>query len=110
MQSDGPHLDAEVAVRHGGAVLALRGDLDTATAARFEALLAGLARVPGVRRIEIDSRCVEFVDSAGIHALMRSRTAAWRFGVEWFLGPTSPALRRVLGLAGIDALHDASMN
>jgi anti-anti-sigma factor len=108
--SEGSQLDAEVAVRHGGAVLALRGDLDQATAARFEALLDGLVRVPGVCRVEIDARRVEFVDSAGIDAMMRSRTTAWRFGVEWFLGPTSPAVCRMLDLAGIDALHDASMN
>ena len=103
-------LDAEITLRRGCGVLAVIGDLDQATAARYEALVAGIVRVPGVERVELDCRALEFVDAAGLHALLRSRVVAWSAGVEWFVGPTSTALRRVLDLVGVGSLHDASMN
>jgi anti-anti-sigma regulatory factor len=67
-------------------------------------------RVPGVGRVDIDGGRLDFVDSAGVHALLRSRASAWHAGVQWFLGPRSTALRRVLDLTRIGSLHDSSMN
>ena len=91
-------------------MIAVSGDLDLHTAARYEALVVGIVRVPGVGRIEVDGGRLAFVDSAGLHALLRSRAAAWNAGVQWYVGPTSSALARVLDLVGVRGLHDACMN
>ncbi len=110
MPISGEQIDVQVVVRCGCAVVTLRGDLDAATGLQFEAVVAGIVRVPGVARLEVDGRQLQFVDSSGVYALLRARADALAAGVACFLGPASPALRRILDLTGVGTLHDASMN
>ena len=68
-------------------------------------------RCPGVGRIEIDGRGIDFVDSTGLGALLMSRTDAQLAGVSWFIGPASVSLRRMLDLAGLGGmLADPAVN
>lgn len=101
----------EVALRDGGAVVSVGGELDVATVGRYRAVVAAIIEVPGVARIEIDGRRIDFVDSVGLGGLLISRTDAELAGVSWFIGPSSASLRRLLGLAGLGGvLADPAVN
>ena len=81
MPVSGEQIDVEVVVRCGCAVVTLSGDLDAATGLQFEAVVAGIVRVPGVARLEVDGRELQFVDSSGVYALLRARADALAAGV-----------------------------
>ena len=62
--------------RDGGtAVLALTGELDIATAGTVEAAVER-ARGAGLRRLVLDLRELEFLDSTGIQAILRADLAS----------------------------------
>jgi anti-anti-sigma factor len=71
------------------------GELDLSTAPELD---RALSAADG--DIVIDLRGVEFIDSSGIHALLRACRARPRLRVE---NPT-PAARRVLDLVGVTKL------
>jgi anti-anti-sigma factor len=84
------------------ATLILGGEFDMTGRERFrafvnEALAAG-------RSITIDASGLEFVDSAGLQALLRAREAAGEAGVAFRVSEVSPAYRRVVELAGVEGL------
>jgi anti-anti-sigma factor len=100
-----------VSITDGTAVVAMAGELDLATATRVRAVVAATTQIPGVGRIEVDGQALDFVDSAGLSALLHSRADAHDAGLLWFVGAMSPALKRMLELTGVGAtLADAGMN
>lgn len=104
-------LMVEVAVRDGNAIMAIGGELDVATVGRYRAVVAAIVEVPGVARIQIDGRRIDFVDAVGLGGLLTSRIDAELVGVSWFIGPASVSLRRLLDLAGLrGVLADPAVN
>jgi anti-sigma B factor antagonist len=79
----------------GRARLALTGELDLAEVPTLEAAIPNLA--PG-EVLVVDLRDLTFIDSSGIHVLMRLDTAARDDGWVLVLVRGRPAVQRVLDL------------
>jgi anti-sigma B factor antagonist len=96
-----------VSVRRGGPsagpgeslIVAIRGELDIATAprlaARFDEFLSD-----GLRRIVIDVSKLTFVDVLGLRTLAALRAQAEQRMVAVRLSGVSPQLRRLMGIIG----------
>jgi stage II sporulation protein AA (anti-sigma F factor antagonist) len=82
-------------------VLTLEGDLDLATASRIDAF-AALAASSGKGTVLFDVSAVTFIDSQGLHALLRARQAVQAAGGVVRLRSPSPSVELLLHLAGVD--------
>jgi len=80
-------------------VCVVRGELDEASGAELERLLA--AR-PDVTVVDLGE--VAFVDSAGLRTLLVARQRLAADGVELVVRRSSGAVRRVMRLAGVSHL------
>jgi len=80
------------------AILAFEGDLDLATISDFEAAVAGVAG----SALVVDLGDVRFIDSSGIHAVVRASIAAAERSLRLALvvAPGS-AVSRVLEISGL---------
>lgn len=89
-------------IANGVANVAISGDLDLSNAARLDAVLREVERVEDVKRIWLDMRGLEFIDRTGVSvmcdAIDRARRDSDRLSLT---GTPSPAVRRLLELAGI---------
>jgi anti-sigma B factor antagonist len=84
------------------ATLILGGEFDMTGRERFRSFVSEAAAAG--RSITIDASGLEFVDSAGLQALLRARELADEAGVAFRVSEVSPALRRVVELAGVEGL------
>lgn len=88
------------------ALLLLTGELDVSTVELLDAvvgpLLAGTD--PAVRQVLVDCAELSFVDVAGLGALLAARQTLRQRSGALLLRSASPALRRVLSLAGLEGL------
>jgi anti-sigma B factor antagonist len=82
--------------------LVARGELDLHTAPVLQDALRAAA-TPGTERIVVDCQGVEFVDSAGLRALLVARNELAASGVRVVLAEPSPALERVLEMTNLRA-------
>lgn len=80
------------------------GDLDGLAADTFDRELRRLAL--GGRRLVIDLRRVDFLDSSGLRALLALRNQAKRNHHDLTLIPGPPAVRRVFRLTATTGLFD----
>jgi anti-sigma B factor antagonist len=104
MVSDGPFgLDIAIELWNDTPVIRLAGDLDIATSPRLIAAVRELV-ANGHGQIELDCSQIEFVDSAGVRALIVSRNETSRRGIRFDLMATSRAMSRVLDMTGLSAL------
>ena len=93
------------------ASLAIVGEVDVASIDRLRAVAGMITDVPGIQHLVLDARCIGFVDSAGLRGLLLTRADAELAGVTWCVATPSPALRRLLELAGIsELLTDPDVN
>jgi anti-sigma B factor antagonist len=80
-------------------MLSVRGELDLATAPVVE---GELQRVEAEHEVvAIDLRQVDFIDSSGLHVLIKARERAAGSGRRLVLLQGSPQVRRVLSLTGL---------
>ncbi|HEY7075988.1 MAG TPA: STAS domain-containing protein [Solirubrobacteraceae bacterium] len=98
-----PVIDVRNAAVAGAAGVAVRGDVDAATAPRLSDALDDAVRVT-TGPFVLDLSGVEFLDSSGINALLRVRSLLGRADRPLVLVCPPGAPRRVLELAGIDDL------
>jgi len=82
--------------RGGQFVVALRGELDVADVASVVTALTGLAGRE--RQVIVDLEGLEFIDSSGLYALVRSREHVRRAGGELVLAAPQQQVLRVLAL------------
>ena len=101
----GQYLTALVDTRSGVARVALRGELDMATAPALEHHLEPFAN-DGVSAILLDLRELTFIDSSGLHALVRASERARVNGHRLILIGTRPSARRLFELTGTEHLLD----
>lgn len=101
----GPHLTVRIETRHDMASLALHGELDIATVPIVEDRLAHVEGV-GVAVIMLDLRELTFIDSTGLHALLRARDRATSNGHRLVLVDASQSTRRLLELTRTEFLLD----
>jgi anti-sigma B factor antagonist len=74
----------------------LSGDLDMAAAFNVESKLERLLETPDASRLVLDLEGVEFLDSAGLGAMLSVREHAKRHGIDFEITRMSGAVRRVL--------------
>jgi len=93
----------ETVARHDGESLhlALAGELDMAASFKLEAQVEHLLAGHGVRRLVLDLADLNFVDSAGLGALLAIRDRARGLGIEMVLRNPSDPVRRILDLSGM---------
>jgi anti-sigma B factor antagonist len=99
-------MDLSIREGDGQAVVALRGELDVADAARVAAALAGIAARERV--VIVDLAGLEFIDSSGMAALVLARVQARRAGGDLLLAaPQDRVLRvfAVIRLAEVFCVH-----
>jgi anti-anti-sigma factor len=61
-------------------------------------------REAGCRAVRLDLRGLKFIDSSGLHLILRYGQEAKRDGVSLEVVPGVPAVQRVFELAGVTAL------
>lgn len=81
--------------------LVLKGELDIDSSRAFnDALERELAA--GAREMILDLEGVDFIDSIGLHTLLRGRTLAAKRHCGYYLGPKLPSrVQRMLTVAGV---------
>src|SRR3954452_2121975 len=99
----GGSFDIVAAVDERAARVVVTGDLDVVSAPRLIAMLHDLAQPP-MRRIDVDCDGVQFLDSAGVRALIVGKTEAARQGVDLAVIRPSRAVNRVLEMTGLTPL------
>jgi anti-anti-sigma factor len=77
----------------------LHGELDIATAPELIAMLTRLRRLG--RAVALDLAEVTFIDSTGLTALIDAHRDAESEGRQFSVRRASPAVRRVVELAGV---------
>lgn len=93
----------EVVIAEQRALVRPAGELDLATVPTLEAHLERLASA-GQREIVVDLGELTFIDSSGLHLLMKWSKTATDEGFAFFLIPGRPAVQRVFSLAGVEHL------
>ena len=86
--------------RGDAAVVVPTGELDYGSAPALEASLAR-AFADAARRVVLDLRELEFIDSGGLHALLVARRQAEAAGKAFSLVAGHHGLRRTLEIAGV---------
>jgi len=82
-----------------GVVLAVRGEIDVAVAARFGQELSALGEATRGKVI-VDLSAVGFIDSSGIRELLNAQRRLQSTGAELVLLAPSAPCRRVLEVSG----------
>lgn len=101
------HFEVMSAVGGPEAVVTVSGDLDLATVPRLDTELAGvLAGDPGVERVVVDLSGVDFVDSSGLTALIKSNRRAKEDGLAFVLRSPSDRVMRTLKLTQLETVLD----
>jgi anti-sigma B factor antagonist len=90
----------QVSRDEGQAVVSPRGELDMATVGAVEQELKQL-RETGIARIVLDLGGLTFMDSSGLHLVVRWTSAASRDGFEFELEPGPPVVQRIFELAAL---------
>lgn len=105
MDGTSPDEVVEVSSRRAGAgaVIEVTGELDLHGADRFGAVAAEVLAEP-VECVDVDARRVTFIDSAGIRAILLARAEAQTSGARFTLSGTTPAVRRIIEIAGAEAI------
>lgn len=100
-----PAFTAQIESRNGVARVALRGELDTATAPLLEESLAPLES-NGFTSIMLDLRDLKFLGSSGLRVLLAASERAETNGHRLLLVGATPGARRLFELTGTQFLID----
>jgi anti-sigma B factor antagonist len=92
-----------------GGVLQVRlaGDFDMSVATELSDALVRAARAPGVRRVLVDLRQTDFLDSHGIAGLLAGYEAAGRAGRGFGVTNARGVVRQVLEITGLTEVFGA---
>jgi anti-sigma B factor antagonist len=93
----------------GHEVIVVVGEVDLATARHITAIAnpgSDSAQPHGGAAVRFDLSGVTFLDSTGLGALLQVRNVALADGREFLVVAQSPAVERVLSLAGLASLFD----
>ena len=93
-----PGFTVSVAPAHGRQLLAVRGELDMATAPRLRDAFAGLHGDD----VDLDGSELSFIDSTGLSVLLAANRRWREDGRSLRLVNPSRPLRRLLEIAGVD--------
>jgi anti-sigma B factor antagonist len=82
------------------------GNLDMAAALQLETRVDAVLAAGDVRAVQLDLAQVEFVDSAGLGALLAVRDRANQLGIDLAITRVSDRVRRILDLTGLGDIAD----
>ena len=102
----GQELTIRIDARNGVTRIALSGELDMATVPTLGDRLTAVER-DGARAILLDLRDLRFLDSTGLHALVRAHERSKTNGHRLLLVGVSPVTRRLCEITGTEFLLDA---
>jgi anti-anti-sigma factor len=91
----------QVSRQEGLAIVSPRGELDMATVGALEQELKQLRRT-GVDAIVLDLSGLTFMDSSGIHLIVRWTNEASKDGFQFELEPGPPTVQRIFDLAALE--------
>jgi anti-sigma B factor antagonist len=80
--------------------LVMSGELDMAGCSALSAVLAHLCR-DGIEALVLDLRRLSFVDSSGIHAILRARELCSEHGCELRVIPGQAQVQRAFAICGL---------
>jgi anti-sigma B factor antagonist len=95
----------ETELRPGGLLVRLFGEFDLHAFERVDAMLAA-AQLDSGSHVVVDLRSLEFMDPAGIRALINARERAEAVGARFRVIRGPEKVQRVLELAGLDSRLD----
>ncbi|MDA0167336.1 STAS domain-containing protein [Solirubrobacter ginsenosidimutans] len=98
------HFTLTTMVRDSSLELIAAGELDMTAAFKFESRVDALLSAGGVQAVVVDLAQVDFVDSAGLGALLSVRDHARRRGIDLQLARISDPVRKLIDLTGIGDL------
>jgi anti-sigma B factor antagonist len=97
----GPAFGAAISLEDGCTVVAVRGELDLATAPTLEEYLLG-ALQRGGRRVVLDLEHLEFMDAAGLRVIVAAARRLRTDRGELLLRAPSPMTRKLLEITRLD--------
>ena len=98
-------LEVEARTHRRTALVALRGELDLATAPQVAEVLDGLAPdAEGVRHIVLDLRGLTFTDASGLHELIRQNKHARQNRHNLAVVRGREAISRLLALTAVEEI------
>jgi anti-sigma B factor antagonist len=100
------HFTLTLTVRDSSLELVAAGELDMTAAFSFESRVDAHLSAGGVQAVVLDLAQVDFVDSAGLGALLSIRDHARQRGIDLQLARVSDPVRKILDLTGIDIAGD----
>jgi anti-anti-sigma factor len=89
------------AVNDGVLRLAIAGEVDLANSDLLNNTITNLITAGHVAELIIDLDQVTFLDSSGIHALVRGRKLAQAFGIAYLITNPRKTVRQVLDITGV---------
>ena len=101
-----PQLTSRTEARNGVTSIALSGELDMATVPILNDQL-DVAAQDGIRAIMLDLRDLTFIDSSGLHALVRAYRRYEEDGSGLVLVGANPFIRRLCEMTGTEFLLDS---
>src|SRR4051812_22317938 len=99
----GSSFDIVAAADEESARVVVTGDLDVVSAPRFIKMMHELSEPPTLH-IDVDCEGVQFLDSAGVRALIVAKNEAARRGVDLVVTQPSASVHRVLEMTGLSPL------
>jgi anti-sigma B factor antagonist len=96
-----PAFGAVISLEDGCTVVAIRGELDMATAPTLEAYLVGALRQVG-RRVVLDLQRLEFMDASGLRVIVAAANRLRTSRSELLLRGPSPITRKLLEITRLD--------
>lgn len=105
MASTPETLRVRVESRNGVGIIALTGELDMGSVPLLDEHLERF-EYDGVRAVMLDLRALSFVDSSGLHAVLRAKKRASTNGHELLVVGANPTTRRVFELTRTEFLLD----
>ena len=99
-----PLFDVETEAADGVVTLSLTGELDYGTVGTLQGSLAGVVRKHPADRLRIDLRGLEFIDSAGMSALIAAHADARGRGTTMQIVRGSERVQRPLEVVGLDQI------
>ena len=92
--------DAEVTRGDGEVVVLVRGEIDVASAPMLWERL--VEAIPDTKRLVLDLRETEFIDSTGLSVFVRALRRLRGDGSELILRSPRPGVRKILDITGLD--------
>lgn len=100
MRGDPELFSAEVTKGDGEVVVAVRGEIDLVTAPTLWETIAEV--IPDTKRLVVDLRATEFIDSTGLGVLVRALKRLRHRGGDLVLRSPRPNARKVLNITCLD--------